>query len=152
MPDNCKPFGAPADPATVTPLRLQYFISYMRNEVVRRRGRTNISRPKGQPTPAPSPSPSPSPSPTTPSPSRPKGQPSPAPSPCPSPSPISPSPSRPKGQPTPAPSPSSSPSPSPTTGRPIKADRGLSVWHALEPLLAPHEFTCAACCAIFGAS
>jgi len=28
---NCKPFGAPADPASATPLRIQYLMYYMRS-------------------------------------------------------------------------------------------------------------------------
>ena len=42
--DNCKPFGAPADPASVTPLRIQYFIYRMRNVVFRQTMRTNVRR------------------------------------------------------------------------------------------------------------
>ena len=37
-----KPFGAPADPASVTPLRIHYFIYRMRNVVIRRRMRMNV--------------------------------------------------------------------------------------------------------------
>ena len=41
---NCKPFGAPADPSSATPLCIQYFMYYMGNIVVRRRRRTNTRR------------------------------------------------------------------------------------------------------------
>ena len=41
---DCKPFGAFADPASVTPLCIQYFMYYMGNMIVRRRRRTNTRR------------------------------------------------------------------------------------------------------------